>query len=251
MSTSHRWVRIKTLEEMMKLLEINNVVIAEVVSDIFKLSAPNDAESFIDFFNYYNGGKDLRVSIIDPKSYRNYKNTKFLASTDPHHYATWVVLTEHILTKGKYPYLRGSFWDSSRLLIHNRFNMSNFNGFYVLEEVRLCTSFNSIETPEDIPEDGIVYNLGNVARKIFEHPKGRYNIFKEDTYEELVKGLVFDKVQNQYKVREDRGTWVPLTYDLSNEKSLDDVIAHLRETFVSTSGITPDEFYDEVNKDVL
>lgn len=42
MSTSHRWVRIKTLEEMMKLLEINNVVITEVVCDIFKLRVPKE-----------------------------------------------------------------------------------------------------------------------------------------------------------------------------------------------------------------
>lgn len=46
-------------------------------------------------------------------------------------------------------------------------------------------------------------------------------------------------------------TWVALNLNLDTDEGFAEAIQHIEQTFVSTSGITPDEYFDEINKDHL
>lgn len=251
MSNNHRWVRIKTLEEMMELLEIENVVIAQL-SETSGLNIPEDADNFLEFFKYHNESGSLDVSIVDSKSYRTYQNTRFLKDRWAHLWFEWVLLRQENFNNGGNPFIRQQHWHCHHQLISSRFSKKKFNGFfYLLQEVKMEETFGKIEKPEDIPANGIIYNTSGDARKVFEHPKGEYQVSKAESFSLVNTDVTFQQLQNQYRIKMQQPVWQPLCYDISDEKALDEVIVHLKETFVSTSGITPEEYFDEINKDHL
>lgn len=250
MSNNHRWVRIKTLEEMMELLEVENVVIAQI-SETSGLKTPEDVDNFLEFFKYYNESGNLIISIIDPKSYRTYQNTRFFKDCWAHLWFEWAILRKENFTQGEIPFIRQQHWHCHQQLISSRFAKNKFNGFYLLQETKMEETFGKITKPEDIPADGIIYNTSGAARKVFEHPKGEYQISKAESFSLVNTDVTFQQLQKQYVLKGRQPVWHPLCYNIAEEKALDEVIIHLRETFVSTSGITPDEYFDEINKDHL
>lgn len=253
MSNNHRWVRIQTLEEMTKLLKVENVVIAQL-SEISGLNIPEDADNFLEFFKYYNESGSLDVSIVDPKAYRTYQNTRFLGNRWAHLWFEWAILRKENFTQGEIPFIRQQHWHCHHQLTSSRFAKNKFNGFYLLQETKMEETFGKITKPEDIPADGIIYNLqtpSGTARKVFEHPKGEYQVSKAESFSLVNTDVTFQQLQKQYVLKVQQPVWHPLCYDIADGKALDEVIVHLKETFVSTSGITPDEYYDELNKDHL
>lgn len=135
-----------------------------------------------------------------------------------------------------------------QLLNQLRFDLSTTYGFYLLQK-SLGGGFKNIIDSSSIPEDGFVLSrYHHLKRKVFEYPKGFYHLFTESG--DHLCSLSLNELDEIYMVKIEP-TWVALNLNLDTDEGFAEAIQHIEQTFVSTSGITPDEYFDEINKDHL
>lgn len=246
MSNNHRWVRIPTFEMFTTLLATPNAVIAE-----FKTyDRVTDAANFVELL--FENDADSYVKVINPSFTR-----VTLASDFDSFYNRDLVQLSYayrydanlIKENGEFTPLETQWWQPR--LIEERFNPTKASGFYLLQEAVLKTELLPIIEATDVPADGIVYFQGR-QHFLTQYPEGlfhlmHYNVYDNETY---VTALNMPNLTG-LRVKKTHIVWQPLCINLSKGNGLKESLQHLKETFVSISGDTPDEWFDKQNEEVI
>jgi len=197
-----------------------------------------DVESFKDVVGY----TQTEVRLIDPASFIQYKKVSTIT------YNTLLGLKdtqEGIVIAAN---VHTHSYSNLQLLNQLRFDLSTLYGFYLLQKTQGGVFKNIIDS-SSIPEDGFVFSRHHhLKRKVFEYPNGFYHLFTESGFN--TNCLSLKELQDLYIIQVEP-TWEPLSLDLDTNEGFAEAVQHIEQTFVSTSGITPDEYFDEINKDHL
>lgn len=238
MSNNHRWVRVPSLSVLSQLLAEKAVIVEVCPTHSHHNFKAQDAESFKDVVGY----TQTEVRLIDPMSFKDYTRAQtitynsILGLKDTQE---GIVIAADVHTHN---------YSNLQLLNQLRFDLSTLYGFYLLQKSQ-GGGFKNIINSSSIPEDGFVFSrFHHLKRKVFEHPTDLYHIFAETGV--YSSSLSLKELQDLYIVQVEL-TWEPLSLDLDTDEGFAEAVQHIEQTFVSTSGITPDEYFDEINKDHL
>lgn len=243
MSNNQRWVRIPTFEMFTALLAVPKVVIAE-----FKTyDKVSDAANFVELL--FENDADSHVKVIKPSftcvtlasDFDSFYSRDFVQLNYTYRYDANL-----IKENGEFTPLETQWWQPR--LIEERFNPANASGFYLLQETVLRTELVSVT---HIPPDGIVY-YDNRPHFLTEYPKGLFHLMYYDEFDQEVN-LVGSNITDLTDIKVEKSCvyWQPLTINLDNAEGLNESLKHLKETFVSISGDTPDEWFDKQNEGVI
>ena len=238
MSNNHRWVRIPSLSVLNQFLAEKAVIVEVCPTHNHHNFKAQDAESFKTFVSF----TQAVVCLIDPSSFKNYKKvgvTTYNSILSFKDTQEGLVLPAEVDTH---------HWVSLQALNQLRFDLDVTYGFYVLQEQK-SGGFKNIVNSNSIPEDGFVLSrYHHLKRKVFEYPEGFYHLFTESG--ENTSCLSLKELSDLYIVQVEP-TWEALSLNLDTDEGFAEAIQHIEQTFVSNSGITPDEYFDEINKDHL
>lgn len=246
MSNNQRWVRIPTFEMFTALLATPNVVIAE-----FKTyDKVSDAANFVELL--FENDADSYVKVINPSFTRvtlasdfdSFYNRDFVQLNYTYRYDANL-----IKESGEFTPLETQWWQPR--LIEERFNAAYVSGFYLLQEAVLKTELLPIIEATDAPADGIVYFQGR-PHFLTQYPEGLFHLmyYDESDNETYVAFLNSPNLAG-LRVKKTHICWQPLRINLSKGNGLRESLQHLKETFVSISGDTPDEWFDKQNEGVI
>lgn len=242
MSNNQRWVRIPTFEMFTALLAVPNVVIAE-----FKTyDKVSDAANFVELL--FENDADSHVKVVNPalsRVLRAFELNSFYSRDFTQLSYAYRYDANLIKESGEFrPDVH--HWLKTRL-IDEQFNPANVSGFYLLQEAVLKTQLLPIIEATDVPADGIVY-YDNRPHFLTEYPSGLFHLMYYDEFDNetnLVGCNITDL--RDIKVIKNCLSWRPLRINLNTVHGLDESFKHLKETFVSISGDTPDEWFDKQN----
>lgn len=238
MSNNHRWVRVPSLSVLSQLLAEKAVIVEVCPTHSYHNFKAQDVESFKDVVGY----TQTEVRLIDPASFIQYKKVSTIT------YNTLLGLKdtqEGLVLPAE---VATHHWVSLQALNQFRFDLGVTYGFYVLQKQK-SGGFKNMTKREDIPEDGFVFSRHHhLKRKVFEYPNGFYHIFTESGFN--TSCLSLKELQDLYIIQVEP-TWEALSLNLDTDEGFAEAVQHIEQTFVSTSGITPDEYFDESNKDHL
>lgn len=239
MSNNHRWVRVPSISVLSQLLAEKAVIVEVCPLHHHHNFKAQDVESFKDIVLY----TQTEVRLIDPSSFINYKKvgvTTYNSILSLKDTQEGLVLPAEVDTH---------HWVSLQALNQLRFDLSTIYGFYLLQKAQ-GGGFKNIVNSSSIPEDGFVLSrYHHLKRKVFEYPEGFYHLFTESG--ENTSCLSLKELQDLYIVHQVEPTWEAFSLNLDTDEGFAEAIQHIEQTFVSTSGITPDEYFDEINKDHL
>ncbi len=242
MSNNQRWVRIPTFEMFTALLAVPNIVIAE-----FKTyDKVSDAANFVELL--FENDADSYVKVVNPtlsrvtlaSDFDSFYNRDFVQLNYTYRYDTNLINENGEFRPDTLQWLKTR-------LINERFNPANASGFYLLQEAVLKTELLPIIEATDVPADGIVY-YDNRPHFLTEYPSGLFHLMYYDEFDNetnLVDCNITDL--SDIKVSKNCLSWQPLYINLSKGNGLRESLQHLKETFVSISGDTPDEWFDKQN----
>lgn len=246
MSNNQRWVRIPTFEMFTTLLSTPNVVIAE-----FKTyDKVSDAANFVELL--FENDADSSVKIVNPSftyvtlasDFDSFYNRDFVQLNYTYRYDANL-----IKENGEFTPLETQWWQPR--LIEERFNPANVSGFYLLQEAVLKTELLPIIEATDVPADGIVY-YDNRPHFLTEYPSGLFHLMYYDEFDNETSLVGYNITDlSDIKVSKNCLSWRPLRINLNNAEGLNASLKHLKETFVSISGDTPDEWFDKQNEEVI
>ena len=238
MSNNHRWVRIPSLSVLSQLLAEKAVIVEVCPIHNHHNFKAQDAESFKDIVFY----TQTEVRLIDPASFINYEKVSTITYNSILGFKDspeGIVIPADVHTHN---------YSNSQLLNQLRFDLSTTYGFYLLQK-SLGGGFKNIIDSSSIPEDGFVLSrYHHLKRKVFEYPEGFYHLFTESG--ENTSCLSLKELSDLYIVQVEP-TWEAFSLNLDTDEGFAEAIQHIEQTFVSNSGITPDEYFDEINKDHL
>lgn len=251
MSTNHRWVRIKTLETFLQMVADPDKVIAQVGC----LGNPRVRAADIESFHHsIYIGAPFEVRLVHPSSLNSYVSDIY----EGVNYIKWNTLA------GFRPQLDPELHTQQKVQSHTEtsweeferkyFNIDFLYGFYLLQCQTKSQQTAPLKNPVDIPSGGhMVRKSDGKHLYVFETPKGNYHVFEPvgATARLTVSNCKFEFLKEHFMTVKSEATWDAKTSDLTKTPYLVEAIQHLIETFVSNSGITPDEYYDELNKDHL
>ena len=238
MSNNHRWVRVPSLSVLSQLLAEKAVIVEVCPTHSHRNFKAQDAGSFKDIVLY----TQTEVRLIDPASFIQYK----IVSTITYNSILGLKNTQEGIVVPNDVHTHN--YSDLQLLNQLRFDLSTTYGFYLLQK-SLGGGFKNIIDSSSIPEDGFVLSrYHHLKRKVFEYPKGFYHLFTESG--DHLCSLSLNELDEIYMVKIEP-TWVALNLNLDTDEGFAEAIQHIEQTFVSTSGITPDEYFDEINKDHL
>lgn len=251
MSNNHRWVRIKTLETFLQMLADGNKVIAQVNC----LGNPRVIAADIESFHHsICVGAPFEVRLINPRSFNSYASEVY----EDVDYIKWDTVAgfrpqvnPQLHTKQKVQSHTETSWEGFE---KKYFNTDFLYGFYLLQRQVKGQVLQSLEKPVDIPSSGhLVRKSDGKHLYVFETPKGNYHVFEPvgATARLTVSNCKFEFLKEHFATVKSETTWDAKPLDLTKTPYLVEAIQHLKETFVSNSGITPDEYFDEINKDHL
>lgn len=242
MPNNQRWVRIPTFEMFTALLAVPNIVIAE-----FKTyDKVSDAANFVELL--FENDADSYVKVVNPtlsrvtlaSDFDSFYNRDFVQLNYTYRYDTNLINENGEFRPDTLQWLKTR-------LINERFNPANASGFYLLQEAVLKTELLPIIEATDVPADGIVY-YDNRPHFLTEYPSGLFHLMYYDEFDNetnLVDCNITDL--SDIKISKNCLSWQPLYINLSKGNGLRESLQHLKETFVSISGDTPDEWFDKQN----
>ena len=246
MSNNQRWVRIPTFEMFTALLAVPNVVIAE-----FKTyDKVSDAANFVELL--FENDADSHVKVVNPTwsrvlrafEFNSFYSRDFTQLSYAYRYDANLIKESGEFRPDVHQWLKTR-------LIDEQFNPANVSGFYLLQEAVLKTELLPIIEATDVPADGIVY-YDNRPHFLTEYPSGLFHLMYYDEFDNetnLVGCNITDL--SDIKVSKNCSSWRPLCINLNTVHGLDESFKHLKETFVSISGDTPDEWFDKQNEGVI
>jgi len=251
MSNNHRWVRIKTLETFLQMLEDGDKVIAQVDCLGNPRVKAADIESF---YHSICVGAPFEVRLIYPRSFNSYASEVY-EGVD---YIKWDTVAgfrpqvnPQLHTKQKVQSHTETSWEGFE---KKYFNMDFLYGFYLLQCQTKSQQTTPLKKPVDIPSGGhMVRKSDGKHLYVFETPKGNYHVFEPvgATARLTVSNCKFEFLKEHFMTIKSETTWDAKTLNLKKNPHLVEAIQHLIETFVSSSGIEPDGYFDEINKDHL
>ena len=248
LNNNQRWLRINNFIDLINYLKVPNVVITEVRFED-STSTPIDTESF----EHLNKFEKVFVSLVDPLSFRLYQNFEVYGTSQK------VIKYTHTFTcfsstspSGTILNLSNPTWFENQF-IHDRFNSAKASGFYLLEQAVVTEKFLPIETIYDIPDDMTVYypqGFHDLECQLFEYPLGNFTAVDEDgdiafshlNFEDVCSNLVRKVTTVSH--------YAPLCFNINTTEGMRLAIEHMRDTFVSSTGKTKDEYFDEMNDGV-
>lgn len=248
LNNNQRWLRINNYEVFTRLITVPNVVIVAVEFP-FTHSKPLDTESF----GHFNKFERAIVSLLDPLSVRTYKNPELYSSSQELiNYTTTYTCFGTLDGEKSTTHIYKSLWHFEKLK-DDRFNPIKPSGFYLLEQAVVTEKFLPIETIYDLPDDMTVYHpqgFHDLECKLFEYPLGNFTAVDEDgdiafsrlNFEEVCSNLVRKVTTVNH--------YAPLCFSIRTVEGMRLAIEHMRDTFVSSSGKTKDEYFDEMNDGV-
>ena len=238
MSNNHRWVRIPSLSILSQLLAEKAVIVEVCPNHNHHNFKAQDAESFKDIVGY----TQTEVRLIDPASFINYEKVSTITYNSILGFKNTqegIVMPADVHTHN---------YSNLQLLNQLRFDLSTTYGFYLLQKSQ-GGGFKNIVNSNSIPEDGFVLSrCHHLKRKVFEYPEGFYHLFTDSGHS--TSCLSLKELQDLYIIQVEP-TWEALSLNLDTDEGFAEIIQHIEQTFVSNSGITPDEYFDEINKDHL
>lgn len=249
MSNNQRWVRIPTFEMFTALLAVPNVVIAEFrtydkVSDaanFVELLFENPVENFINVIN------QSLSHVFLTSDFGSFYSQEFVQLSHAYGCDSNYVEEGWELSPDTCTWLKST-------MISAMFNPSAQRGFYLLQEAVLKTVLLPITEASDVPADGIVFYDNNREHLLVQYPKGLFHLMyynESDNEAYTVCSNIPSTDLGDLKVKKTHLVWKPLTLNLNNAKGLNESLKHLKETFISISGDTPDEWFDKQNQEVI
>lgn len=234
MSNNHRWVRIPSLSVLSQLLAEKAVIVEVCPTHNHHNFKAQDAESFKDVVGY----TQTEVRLIDPASFIQYGKV----STITYNSILGLKNTQEGIVMPSDVHTHN--YSNLQLLNQLRFDLSTTYGFYLLQKSQ-GGGFKNIIDSSYIPENGFVLSrYHHLKRKVFEYPEGVYHLFAE-TGDHLCS-LSLNELDEIYMVKIEP-TWEAFSLNLDTDEGFAEAIQHIEQTFVSNSGITPDEYFDEIN----
>ena len=248
LNNNQRWLRINNFIDLINYLKVPNVVITEVSFED-STSTPIDTESF----EHLNKFEKVFVSLVDPLSFRLYQNFEVYGTSQKVvKYTHTFTCFSSTSTSGTILNLSNPTWFENQF-IHDCFNSARASGFYLLEQAVVTEKFLPIETIYDLPDDMTVYyqqGFHDLECQLFEYPLGNFTAVDEDGDIAFNRLNFEDVCSNLVRKVTTVSHYAPLCFNINTAEGMRLAIEHMRDTFVSSTGKTKDEYFDEMNDGV-
>ena len=228
MSEVYRWSRIQNYDTFLQVLGTPGVIIAQAEA---MLDARCNISNLESFDKAIRGGISMVVRVIDPKSFRVYDAEMYGES-----YYIWNsvlgITGDKDSRRVPRPVVCSCLATDQEEFSEQHFDLSQLQGFYLLEYLHEEKVFKPILSAEDIPVGGCIVDRSNHKYYVCEFPKGMYHVFKEEFNQASVVHFNrdFNFISANFHVLEPTSRWCPVRGDVTKDRELRVALEHLKGT---------------------